>query len=108
MQRSNFITTEYRGNQVIPLNGVTSLAVFNSGNCVVVVNGKPIYQGQKEILVVPDGTYSDLSLDVEFIEFEINIPKRNAVTVALPTPRPMEQPKYNYNKTILLIYKKIS
>lgn len=108
MQRSNFITTEYRGNQVISLNGVTSLAVFNSGNCVVVVNGKPIYQGQKEILVVPDGTYSDLSLGVEFIEFEINIPKKEAVPVAIPKPGSIKQPKYNYNKTILLIYKKIS
>ncbi|MBY0485936.1 MAG: hypothetical protein K2P85_01895 [Flavobacteriaceae bacterium] len=109
MIKSSFITTPYRNNQVIPLTGITSLAVYNSGNCTVIINGKPIYPAQKEILVVPDGTYSDVTLNVEFIEFEIKIPKKQAVV--LPSPRqidPTVQPKYNYNKSILLIYKKIS
>lgn len=86
---SAFITREFREEQIPVLENVTSLCVVNKGTSIAQVNGVLIYPTQKQILVVPDGTYSKVQLDVNYIDTNNSI-KGN-------TPK---------NK-ILLIYKKL-
>jgi hypothetical protein len=86
---SAFITKEFREEQIPILENVTSLCVVNKGTSIAQVNGVLIYPTQKQILVVPDGTYSKVQLDVNYIDTNNSI-KGN-------TPK---------NK-ILLIYKKL-
>lgn len=86
---SAFITKEFREEQIPILENVTSLCVVNKGTSIAQVNGVLIYPAQKQILVVPDCTYSKVQLDVNYIDTNNSI-KGNA-------------PK---NK-ILLIYKKL-
>ena len=86
---SAFITREFREEQIPVLENVTSLCVVNKGTSIAQVNGVLIYPTQKQILVVPDGTFSKVQLDVNYIDTNNSI-KGN-------TPK---------NK-ILLIYKKL-
>ena len=86
---SAFITKEFREEQIPILENVTSLCIINKGASIAQVNGVLIYPTQKQILVVPDGTYSKVQLDVIYID--TNNSKKGFI------------PK---NK-ILLIYKKL-
>jgi hypothetical protein len=86
---SAFIIKEFREEQIPILENVTSLCVVNKGSSIAQINGVLIYPTQKQILVVPDGTYSKVQLEVNYIETNNSI-KGN-------TPK---------NK-ILLIYKKL-
>lgn len=86
---SAFITREYRGEQIPILENVTSLCILNKGNSIAIVNGVSIYPTQKQILIVPDGTFSRVQLEVTYAKTDSK--KRN----------PVQQNK------ILLIYKKL-
>ena len=86
---SAFIIKEFREEQIPILENVTSLCIVNKGSSIAQINGVLIYPTQKQILVVPDGTYSKVQLDVNYIDTNNSI-KGN-------TPK---------NK-ILLIYKKL-
>lgn len=86
---SAFIIKEFREEQIPILENVTSLCIVNKGSSIAQINGVLIYPTQKQILVVPDGTYSKVQLEVNYIETNNSI-KGN-------TPK---------NK-ILLIYKKL-
>ncbi|MFZ4680125.1 MAG: hypothetical protein ACOYLP_08155 [Flavobacterium sp.] len=85
---SSFITREFREEQIPILENVTSLSVLNNGNSIAIINGIKIYPTQKQILIVPDGTFSRVQLEVSYI------PKATKVDDRL------------VNK-ILLIYKKL-
>lgn len=63
---SAFITREYREEQIPVLENVTSLCVLNKGNSIAIVNGVSIYPTQKQILIVPDGTFSSVQLEVVY------------------------------------------
>jgi hypothetical protein len=86
---SAFITREFREEQIPVLENVTSLCVVNKGTSIAQVNGVLIYPTQKQILVVPDGTYSKVQLDV--IYTDTNNSKKG----------------YTPKNKILLIYKKL-
>ncbi len=86
---SAFITKEFREEQIPILENITSLCVVNKGTSIAQVNGVLIYPTQKQILVVPDGTYSKVQLEV------------NYEVTSDPKKRISEQNK------ILLIYKKL-
>lgn len=86
---SAFITKEFREEQIPILENVTSLCVVNKGTSIAQVNGVLIYPTQKQILVVPDGTYSKVQLDV--IYTDTNNSKKG----------------YTPKNKILLIYKKL-
>lgn len=86
---SAFITREYKEEQIPILEKVTSLSILNKGNSIAIVNGIRIYPTQKQILIVPDGTYSKVQLEVVY-ENDSKLKKK--VTVQ--------------NK-ILLVYKKL-
>ena len=64
---SAFITKEFREEQIPILENVTSLSVVNKGTSIVSINGVLIYPTQKQILIVPDGTYSKVQLEVNYI-----------------------------------------
>lgn len=85
---SSFITREFREEQIPMLENVTSLSVLNNGNSIAIVNGVKIYPTQKQILIVPDGTFSRVQLEVSYI----------------PTNAKVENRSQN---RILLIYKKL-
>lgn len=85
---SSFITKEFREEQIPILENVTSLSVLNNGNSIAIVNGVKIYPTQKQILIVPDGTFSRVQLEVSYI----------------PTNAKVENRSQN---RILLIYKKL-
>lgn len=87
---SAFITKEFREEQIPILENVTSLCIVNKGTSIAQVNGVLIYPTQKQILVVPDGTYSKVQLEVNYID-------TNNSSIKGYTPK---------NK-ILLIYKKL-
>jgi hypothetical protein len=86
---SAFITKEFREEQIPILENVTSLCVVNKGTSIAQVNGVLIYPTQKQILVVPDGTFSKVQLEV--IYTDTNNSKKG----------------YTPKNKILLIYKKL-
>ena len=86
---SAFITKEFREEQIPVLENVTSLCVVNKGTSIAQVNGVLIYPTQKQILVVPDGTYSKVQLEVNYTD--TNNSKKG----------------YTPKNKILLIYKKL-
>ena len=86
---SAFITREYKEEQIPILENVTSLSVVNKGTSIVLINGVLIYPTQKQILIVPDGTYSKVQLEVNYIETNNSIKG------------------YKPKNKILLIYKKL-
>ena len=63
---SAFITKEFREEQIPILENVTSLSVVNKGTSIVSINGVLIYPTQKQILIVPDGTYTKVQLEVNY------------------------------------------
>jgi hypothetical protein len=86
---SAFITREFREEQIPILENVTSLSILNKGNSIAVVNGLRIYPTQKQILIVPDGTYSKVQLEV------------------LYEPDSKQKKKVMIQNKILLVYKKL-
>ncbi|MFZ4680297.1 MAG: hypothetical protein ACOYLP_09035 [Flavobacterium sp.] len=86
---SAFITREFREEQIPILENVTSLSILNKGNSIAVVNGLLIYPTQKQILIVPDGTYSKVQLEV------------------LYEPDSKQKKKVMMQNKILLVYKKL-
>ena len=86
---SAFITKEFREEQIPILENVTSLSVVNKGTSIAIINGVLIYPTQKQILIVPDGTYSKVQLEVNY---EVTSNPKKGIS---------EQNK------ILLIYKKL-
>ena len=86
---SAFITKEFREEQIPILENVTSLCIVNKGKSIAQVNGVLIYPTQKQILVVPDGTYSKVQLEVNYIDTNNSIKG------------------YTPKNKILLIYKKL-
>lgn len=85
---SSFITREFREEQIPILENVTSLSALNNGNSIAIINGIKIYPTQKQILIVPDGTFSRVQLEVSYI----------------PTATKVDDRLVN---KILLIYKKL-
>jgi hypothetical protein len=86
---SAFIIKEFREEQIPILENVTSLCVVNKGSSIAQINGVLIYPTQKQILVVPDGTYSKVQLEVNYIDTNNSIKG------------------YTPKNKILLIYKKL-
>jgi hypothetical protein len=86
---SAFIIKEFREEQIPILENVTSLCIVNKGSSIAQINGVLIYPTQKQILVVPDGTYSKVQLEVNYIETSNSIKG------------------YTPKNKILLIYKKL-
>ena len=86
---SAFITREFREEQIPVLENVTSLCIVNKGTSIANINEVLIYPTQKQILIVPDGTYSKVQLEVKYTD------TNNSKKGFTPT-----------NK-ILLIYKKL-
>ena len=93
---SAFITKEFREEQIPVLENVTSLCVVNKGTSIATINGVVIYPTQKQILIVPDGTYSKVQLVVNYTSAKIkrDIPTKKGIRISVQ------------NK-ILLIYKKL-
>ncbi len=85
---SSFITREFREEQIPILENVTSLSVLNNGNSIAIINGIKIYPTQKQILIVPDGTFSRVQLEVFYIPKDVKV-------------------DYRLVNKILLIYKKL-
>ena len=86
---SAFIIKEFREEQIPILENVTSLCIVNKGSSIAQINGVLIYPTQKQILVVPDGTYSKVQLEVNY---QVTSNRKKGIS---------EQNK------ILLIYKKL-
>ena len=86
---SAFIIKEFREEQIPILENVTSLCIVNKGSSIAQINGVLIYPTQKQILVVPDGTYSKVQLEVNYIETNNSIKG------------------YTPKNKILIIYKKL-
>ena len=70
---SAFITREFKEEQIPVLQKITCLSVVNLGNSVVVINGVTIYPSQKQILIVPDGTFSNVQLEVVYIKTNVKL-----------------------------------
>ena len=86
---SAFITREFREEQIPVLENATSLCIVNKGTSIANINGVLIYPTQKQILIVPDGTYSKVQLEVKYTD--TNNSKKG----------------YTPANKILLIYKKL-
>ena len=86
---SAFITKEFKEEQIPILEKVTSLSVLNKGTSIAIINGVLVYPTQKQILIVPDGTYSIVQLEVSYTD--TNNSKKG----------------YTPKNKILIIYKKL-
>lgn len=93
---SAFITREFKEEQIPILEKVTCLSVVNTGTTVAVINGVKIYPTQKQILIVPDGTFSRVQLEVAYLDNKGSVP----VIVR-------KQAYSKQQNKILLIYKKL-
>ena len=93
---SAFITREFKEEQIPILEKVTCLSVVNTGTTVAVINGVSIYPTQKQILIVPDGTFSRVQLEVAYLDNTGSVP----VIVR-------KQAYSKQQNKILLIYKKL-
>jgi hypothetical protein len=93
---SAFITREFKEEQIPILEQVTCLSVVNTGTTVAVINGVKIYPTQKQILIVPDGTFSRVQLDVQYLDDKASVP-----VIVRKVAYSKQQNK------ILLIYKKL-
>lgn len=71
---SAFITREFKDEQIPVLEGVTCLSVINTGTTVAIINGVSVYPNQKQILIVPDGTFSKVQLEVNYLTNEAGDP----------------------------------
>lgn len=94
---SAFITREFKEEQIPILEGVTCLSVVNTGTTIAIINGVTIYPTQKQILIPPDGTFSKVKLEVNYMTSES--------TFAPTLVKKMITGK-EHNR-ILLIYKKL-
>lgn len=65
---SAFITREFREETIPILERVTCLSVVNTGTTIAIINGVTIYPTQKQILIPPDGTFSKVQLEVNYVE----------------------------------------
>lgn len=117
---SAFITKEFREEQIPVLENVTSLCVVNKGTSIATINGVVIYPTQKQILIVPDGTYSKVQLVVNYtntnikgdiptkkdrnIEIDGDIKTHESLRREIPTKKGIRISEQN---KILLIYKKL-
>ena len=92
MIQTAFVTREYNRDQIIELEGITSLAVLNNSIYFIIVNGRKIRPNNKETIVTGDNTWSNLIIDLSFTaEF-----------------LPISPPINGFGKkSVLLIYKKI-
>ena len=64
---SAFITREFKEEQIPILEGVTCLSIVNTGTTIAIINGIIIYPTQKQILIPPDGTFSKVKLEVNYV-----------------------------------------
>lgn len=70
---SAFIIREFKEEQIPILEGITCLSVVNTGTTIAIVNGVSIYPSQKQILIPPDGTFSKVQLEVNYLSNKIGI-----------------------------------
>lgn len=96
---SAFITREFKEEQIPILEKVTCLSVVNTGTTVAVINGVKIYPTQKQILIVPDGTFSRVQLEVTYLD--------DTSSVLLPPVYVKREVYSKQRNKILLIYKKL-
>lgn len=94
---SAFITKEFREEQIPILEGVTCLWVVNTGTTIAIINGVTIYPTQKQTLIPPDGTFSKVKLEVNYIASEVI---SDPILIKRSTSG-------NERNRILLIYKKL-
>jgi hypothetical protein len=94
---SAFITREFKEEQIPILEGVTCLSVVNTGTTIAIINGVTIYPTQKQILIPPDGTFSKVKLEVNYMTSESTydpILSKRIITVKV-------------RNRVLIIYKKL-
>lgn len=68
MKISNVVVVIIKENTNVPVNSVTTMTVFNVGDVAVTFNGATVKAGESKTIVAPDGTVSDVNLDVVFSE----------------------------------------
>ena len=89
---SAFITREFKEEQIPILEGVTCLSIVNTGTTIAIINGVIIYPKQKQILIPPDGTFSKVKLEVNYVTSKstfdaklvkriINMKERNRILI---------------------------
>ena len=89
---SAFITREFKDEQIPILEGVTCLSIVNTGTTIAIINGVIIYPTQKQILIPPDGTFSNVKLEVNYVTSKstfdaklvkriINMKERNRILI---------------------------
>lgn len=94
---SAFITREFREEQIPVLERVTCLSVVNTGTTISIINGVTIYPTQKQILIPPDGTFSKVKLEVNYVTSESTFDPKLIKGITSDKER----------NRILLIYKKL-
>ncbi len=70
MLQTAILVSKYYENQEVRLTDITTLKVYNAGTTIAFINGIPIYPNQKEVIIVPDGTFSNVILEIKFLETE--------------------------------------
>lgn len=94
---SAFITREFKEEQIPILEGVTCLSIVNTGTTIAIINGVIIYPTQKQILIPPDGTFSKVKLEVNYVTSESTF-----YPILVKRITTMEE-----RNKILIIYKKL-
>jgi hypothetical protein len=101
MEKTTHHITEYRENQDINFEGITSFKVQNHGESTVDINTVPVYPGQTLKVVEEDGTYCDFNLKAVFTE-ATKLPKFRAIYKQLDTEAGQEdnKPELVYTATL--------
>ena len=109
---SAFITREFREEQIPVLENVTCLSIVNKGTSIATINGVVIYPTQKQILIVPDGTYSKVQLEVIYTDSTLKVKSTLKIDKAVKIDGNIKtdvniQKGIPVQNKILLIYKKL-
>jgi len=94
---SAFITREFKEEQIPILEGVTCLSIVNTGTTIAIINGVIIYPTQKQILIPPDGTFSKVKLEVNYVTSKFTFDTKLVKRINIMKER----------NRILIIYKKL-
>lgn len=68
MKVSNVVVAIVTENTNVPIKSVTTMEVLNIGDVTALVNRVTLKAGERKTLIVADGTVSDTSLEVVFLE----------------------------------------
>lgn len=101
MEKTTIHITEYRSNQDLNFEGVTSFKILNTGESIVDINTIPVYPGKTLKIVEEDSTFCNFNFKAIFSE-TAKLPKCKVIYKQLDTESATQNliPEITYGATL--------